>query len=248
MFFKADKPLPVLLALITGWFSLVLFSGCGLLEETKTEEGENGEKALNHDRWATRVVSVEYGEDAGHGQNKMPGIVLGPSRGAGTGGQSEHVVSLGVGGSIVLGFGQNRCVLDLGGDDLAVMENAFHIKGNPNNRFIETARVAVSQDGVNFYEFSTSVNTQIEFTGNPQRYSGFAGIEPVYPGSHPDEVGGDRFDLAEVGLEWIRYVEITDTAGDPEDAGDAMPSGSKQSGFDLDAIGAIHLGEGDECE
>ena len=247
MFHKTDKPTYLVPGLLLGLVLLAFSLGCGLLEELKTKDEEDN-SAIRPEEWAAEVVSVEYGEDAGHGQKEMPGIVLGPSDGSGTGSQSTDVVSLGVGGSIVLAFGQNYCALDLGGDDLAVMENVFYINGKPNNRYIETARVAVSQDGVNFYEFSTSVNTQIEFTGNPQRYSGFAGIEPVYPGSHPDEVGGDRFDLAEVGLEWIRYVEITDTAGDPEDAGDAMPSGSKQSGFDLDAIGAIHLGEGDECE
>lgn len=247
MFIRTDRPAYLVPGLLLGLIFLAFSFGCGLLEEQKTED-EGGDKALTLGGWATEVVSVEYGEDAGHGQEKMPGIVLGPSDGSGSGSQSTHVVSLGEGGAITLAFDQNRCVLDLGGDDLAVMENAFYINGDPNNRFIEAAWVAVSQDGVNFIEFPASVNTQIESTGNPQRYSGFAGIEPVYPGSDPDEVGGDRFDLAEVGLEWIRYVRITDTGGDPEDAGDAMPPGSKMSGFDLDAIGAIHLGEGDECE
>ncbi|MBZ0147205.1 MAG: hypothetical protein K8F62_06630 [Pseudorhodoplanes sp.] len=50
-------------------------------------------------------------------------------------------------------------------------------------------------------------------------------------------VGGDAFDLAEVGLSAAKYVRITDVDGDPEDPGDAFAGG-----FDLDAVAALHSG------
>ena len=240
------------LTLMTGLFFLSLAAGCGMLEQEQTStEDEQATGFLNPagSAWAAEVVTEIYGEDAIHGRGWMPDVVLGPSSGTGTGSQSTDVVSLGTGGSIIVGFGPEECILDLGGDDLAVLENAFYIAGNPNNRFIETARGAVSQDGVNFSEFPSSVNSGLP-PGDPQRYSGFAGVEPVFhlfPGDGPGEAGGDRFDLAEVGLDWARYVRVSDTAGDPQDTGDLMPGGSGMTGFDLDAVGAIHSGTGNEC-
>jgi len=219
--------------------------GCGALEQDKAVD-VNPAPACGVG-WASRVLAVNYGEDATFGQSQMPGVVLGPSSGTGTGAQSLDVVSLGAGGSITVGFSTGCCALDGDGDDLAVMENVFFIAGDESNRFIEAARVAVSQDGIEFYEFPTSVDETLPL-GDPQRYSGFAGVEPVYPGELPGGVGGDRFDLADVGLPWIRFVRITDANGAPEDPGDIMSMGYGMNGFDLDTVGAVHAGSGDECE
>jgi hypothetical protein len=176
----------------------------------------------------------------------MPGVVLGPSSGTGTGAQSLDVVSLGSGGSITVGFAPDGCAVDLAGDDLAVLENAFYVAGEEDNRFVEAGRVEVSQDGIVFFEFPSSVD-EARRLGDPLRYTGFAGVEPVYAGALPGEVGGDRFDLADMGLGWIRYVRITDVNGDPEDPGDVMSVGYGMNGFDLDAVGAIHFARGDAC-
>jgi hypothetical protein len=73
-------------------------------------------------------------------------------------------------------------------------------------------------------------------------------VEPTLEGDTPDTVGGDRFDLAKVGLTWARYIVITDTAGNPKDPGDEIGGGYGQAGFDLDAVGAIHLGSGSQCQ
>jgi hypothetical protein len=232
--------------------SFLIWTGCGMLEEDKSDgqvQGNQEQSGGTDFGWGVEVVQVTLGEDGGFGQEGMPGIVLGPSNGAGDGTQGLDVLSLGAGGAITLSFGDNLCVVEQGGDDLVVLENAFFVAGDPANRFVETGRVALSQDGVNFVEFPTSVNSALP-PGDPNRYPGFAGREPVYSGTDPNEVGGDRFDLADLpppGLSWARYIRITDTAGDPEDPGDLIGPGYGKSGFDLDAVAALHLGQGDEC-
>lgn len=180
---------------------LFLTPACGLLEEDadQKESGNLGQTT----GWASQVVSVAYGRDAGFGQGLMPDVVLGPPNGAGTMSGSLDVLSLGVGGEIVLSFGQDACVVDGEGEDLVVCENVFFVGGDGTNRFIETGRVSVSKDGQSFMEFPTRVDDRLPI-GHPDRYEGFAGVEPCLPGREPDTVGGDRFDLAELGLKWAR--------------------------------------------
>lgn len=227
--------------------ALLLFSsgGCGLLEEDQSGAGVSEPEET--DAWAVEVVDVVYGEDAGFNQKLMPDVVLGPPSGGGSHAGSLDVVSLGDGGTLTLSLGGNRCVRDGEGDDLTVLENVFFLAGVEDDRFIETARVEVSQDGEEFFTFPTSVDEELP-PGSPDRYAGFAGVEPTLPGDDPAEVGGDRFDLEDLGLEWARFVRITDTAGDPWDSGDEFGLGFGKAGFDLDAVGAIHLGMGGECE
>jgi len=218
---------------------LLLAAGCGMTDLDALAPVEAGP-------WAAEVTAVTYGDDATFGQGSMPDVVLGPASGSGTGSQSLDVVSLGSGGSITIAFAPDGCAVDGDGDDLAVLENVFYVTGDEDNRFVEAGRVAVSQDGALFFEFTTDVD-ETRALGDPLRYAGFAGVEPVYAGDLPDEVGGDRFDLADLGLDWIRYVRITDVDGDPEDPGDIMSVGYGMNGFDLDAVGAIHYGQGDDC-
>jgi len=139
------------------------------------------------------------------------------------------VLSLGVGGEIVLELGQD--VIDEPGPDLIVFENAFVFGGTT---FAEPAFVALSADGVTFTELLCSP----EVTG----YPGCAGVSPVYANAEtndidpldPDLAGGDAFDLADFGLSTARYVRI-------RDAGIAAgPGGGTNEGFDLDAIAIIH--------
>ena len=222
---------------------LISVASCGLLEQYKEEQDSQGKPS----EWASEVVDIHYGDDAGFGQNDFPDVVLGPPGGGGTQTSSLDVLSLGVGGSITLGFGSDSCIMDGEGDDVTILENVFYIMGEEDNRFIETARVAASQDGEHFVEFPAQVDTAVPL-GDPRRYSGFAGVEPVLEGDTPDAVGGDRFDLDHVGLAWARYVRIQDTGGDPWDPGDEFGLGYWQAGFDLDAAGAIHPGSGSQCE
>ena len=55
--------------------------------------------------YASELISFEPGPGAGFGQDQLPGIVLGPPDGRGPDAGGLDVLSLGQGGTIVLGFG-----------------------------------------------------------------------------------------------------------------------------------------------
>lgn len=222
--------------------------------------------AMGFDPFADEVTSVTYGEGAGFGQDYFPENVLGPPHGNADAHtpqtSAQHLLSLGNGGRIVLKFVDN-IVVDGEGVDLAVFENPLIQIGDTEYSFCEAAIVAVSQDGETFYTFP------YDFVPPPPGgrlgriadYIGFAGIHPVYSSPEngidpldPEVSGGDFFDLADVGLDWIQYVKIIDTGvpgtstemrdrdGDViDDPGNLYndPSIGKL-GFDLDAVAGIH--------
>src|SRR5262249_48351579 len=100
--------------------------------------------------------------------------------------------------------------------------------------FAEPGAVAVSTDGESWHEFAC--DPAGDGLGH---YPGCAGWTPtrVYDPFElipldPARSGGDAFDLAELEVERARYVRIRDLS----------TSGTGNSaGFDLDAVGAIHL-------
>ncbi len=175
--------------------------------------------------FANRVVSFKPGAGGTFGQDKMPGVVLGPPQGNGTAGGSMDVVSLGVNGEIVLAFDGLR-LIDGPGPDLIVFENAF-------TGWQETGVVAVSEDGVTWHEWPCHADDK---AGG---YPGCAGVHAVLSNpdngidpTDPDRAGGDAFDLADVTVTQARYVRIRDSGHNPTEP----PS----AGFDLDAIALIH--------
>lgn len=182
--------------------------------------------------YASDVVSFEPGLEAGYGENKLPGVVLGPPKGAGLQAGSLDVLSLGKGGSIELAFGQ--AIEDVDGPDLVVFENAFYPGGDATAVFAEVGAVSVSEDGETWLEFPC--DAEGDGTG---RFAGCAGWSPtleydaeaVVP-LDPAVTGGDAFDLADLGLSRARFVRIVDRSN----AG-ASPS----AGFDLDAVGVVAL-------
>lgn len=178
--------------------------------------------------FATRVVSFTPGPGAGFGASRMPDVVLGPPQGAGDRMGGTDVLSLGLGGEIVLGFDQD--LVDGPGPDLVIFENPFTIDGREQRVWSELAEVSVSEDGATWTTFPCAPQGGGE---------GCAGRAIVY--SHPDNgycpldprvSGGDHFDLASVGLRRARFVRLRDlgTLG-------LMPPAS---GFDLDAVGLLH--------
>lgn len=181
--------------------------------------------------YASEVLRFEPGPHAGFGAERFPEIVLGAPAPGADGGGSLDVLSLGVGGVIELGFGA-REIVDGPGPDIVVFENAFEVATAPGEVFAELGRVSVSEDGETWHAFACDPDPDADPTG-------CAGARPTAPFDvyapgplDPEQTGGDAFDLAELGLEAARFVRIEDLA----ERGKA-PSG----GFDLDAVGLVHL-------
>lgn len=185
---------------------------------------------LRADRFVTRVVSFTPGACAGFGAAAMPDVVYGPPRGAGDQQGGYDVVSLGVDGEIVLGF--DDAIVDGPGDDFTVFENVFFAGGNPQRPAADLGEVSVSDDGVTWKTYPCDGHAAAP------PYGTCAGWHPVY--SNPENgisptasnAGGDRFDLATVGLPRARFVRIRDAHSSD------CPSGLPVTnlGFDLDAI------------
>jgi hypothetical protein len=187
------------------------------------------------DPFADEIVSFTPGTNAGFGQDELPGIVLGPPFGAGGAQGSLHTLSLGNGGEVVMRF-HDPVICDGDGVDFTIFENAFRAAGGTGPVFVEAGIVAVSQDGVEFFEFPYDAET----------YEGLAGRAPVFSTpvngidpTDPSVSGGDPFDLAILGLPWAAYVRITDPGPAIPDPGNLIPPGTN-AGFDLDAIAAVH--------
>ncbi|MGB0678648.1 MAG: hypothetical protein ACPGUV_03195 [Polyangiales bacterium] len=177
--------------------------------------------------YAGRIVHFMPGEGAGFGQDRLPDVVLGPPQGGGRWQGSLDVLSLGVSGSITLELAS--AAVDGPGPDMLVFENVFELPGT-GARFQEPATVAVSQDGVQFVTFPCDLQSAT--------FAGCAGREMTlaHPGQNdldprdPAQAGGDAFDLAQVGMNQVRFVRIVDS-------GLALgPLGANNLGFDLDAV------------
>lgn len=258
------------------------YSAFAIDAEGKAGSGEDGARAAatpkevslsgNADPFADAVSSYQPLSAGGFGSSQLPSIVLGAPHGGGTASGSLDVLSLHAranddagasapyGGSVTLEFSDNL-IVDGDGSDFIVFENVFYIGGDPENRWMEPAIVAVSRDGIQFFTFPYDFvphykNGEINLQ-NPYCYSrGFTGVNPVFSnGGSPDPrdpaaAGGDPFDLSDVGLDWARYVRITATGDNWLTARNGYTvrhitemgscSGSGASGFDLDAVGAIN--------
>ena len=165
---------------------------------------------------------------------------LGP---AGTNG----IISLGDGGEIILEF--DGYIYDGPGSDFAVFENSF------SDDYLELAFVEVSSDGENYFPFNASSLTQSDSQIGP-----FGNLDPTYiynlAGKYRG-LYGTPFDLNELdgvlglNINEISHVRIKDVIGaisgdyiSYDSQGNAIndpyPTAFSSSGFDLDAVGAIH--------
>lgn len=160
---------------------------------------------------------------------------------------SNGILSLGDGGIATLTFAQP--ITNGPGWDFAVFENSF------DGQFLELAFVEVSSDGVNFFRFPATSNTQdtaqVASFGllDATKLNNLAGkYEALY---------GTPFDLDELestqGLDVnaITHVRVIDVVGSilPQYAtydsngnpiNDPWSTPFISSGFDLDAVGVIH--------
>lgn len=211
----------------------VAIGGLGL--SACVEDPEPARTALPY---ATGVEHFSPGPGAGWGAEHFPELVLGPPQGAlnsAAAAGRDEVLSLGAGGEIVLSF--EGLIMDGPGADFVVFENPFWIRNDPTQVWYELGEVAVSQDGESWHTFPCAAGGGEQ----PGQWPGCAGWSPtrVYDAEamlplDPAQTGGDAFDLAELGLEWARYVRVRDLLDDGNSTLDNV-------GFDLDAVGVVHL-------
>jgi len=202
--------------------------------------------------WATSVESLQRG----------PADIADPlaapvSFGAATdvvGAADNVVVSLGDGGSIVVGFAEQ--IGNGPGDDFAVFENGIFEDGT-NAFYGELAFVEVSSDGTQFARFE-SVSLQPDpiaglETIDPTNYDNLAGDQPALFGTGFDlsELGGHPLVTSgQLDLYAIRYIRLVDVIGDGSTRDMLMneiyepySTPFDVGGFDLDAVGIMNLPE-----
>lgn len=128
------------------------------------------------------------------------------------------ICSIGLGGEIVVGF-RDRVIVDGPGADLTIYENAFRYSGT--RIYAEPAIVSVSSDGV----------TWTTFPWDSLSLQGCAGKTPLV---------GDSFDLADIGMDSIRWIKITDVTLIILNNTAHPYYDPTLTGFDLDAVVSYH--------
>lgn len=204
--------------------------------------------------WATDYLGYApsaTGSDCDRGSNLSSEFSM-PSKGLGPAGNSDgnldgftfDIVSLGRGGCITLTF--DTPIADGQGWDFAVFENGFYAS-NPTQGFLELARVEVSSDGINFFQFDA-------FTTNSFPVGGFSNVMDAtdYDGFAGKFVAGygTPFDLstlpndALLNKQSVTHVRLRDVIGDGTFFDDSTPAATVydpfatalSAGFDLDAV------------
>lgn len=175
----------------------------------------------------SQVVDFSPGLNAGFGQNQMPQIILGLPKAGGSNQGSLDVLSLGIGGEIILAFDQ--VIQDQEGDDFWVFENVFFKDDQADESFIELAEISVSMDGLSFITFPCSENDDWFCAGKMPSLNC-----DVTRDIKSGKCGGDAFDLSEMGVEAFQYMKIRDLG-----MGVGIKAIKPTAGFDLDAVVGI---------
>lgn len=206
--------------------------------------------------WATSVEDLFVGPmdiaapDDGNVSAGLAENALGPATS-----DTTDIISLGDGGSIVLGF--ETGIGDGEGADFAVFENGLW---TPSGLFAEFAFVEVSTNGDDFARFdSVSLRDTAVFAFgavDPTNYYNLAGDQPGSSGETSIGTGFDLSELADhasvlsglINLGNIQYVRVIDVIGngstfDSTGAAifDPYATAFLSGGFDLNAIGTIHF-------
>jgi hypothetical protein len=217
--------------------------------------GQAGSTAIHKDSsiivgWATSCEVVRGYQNIenpslGYASFGDDAIATGPASGTMT-----SVVSLGDGGTATLTF--ESTIINGPGPDFAVFENGV------TDSFLELGFVEVSSDGVHFVRFPAvseiPTNTQAgSFAVVNCRYiHNFAGKYRIGYGTPFDLE--DIIDSTGIDIDAITHVRIVDVIGsiDPQYAtydsqgnivNNLHPTPFESSGFDLDGIGVINVGE-----
>jgi hypothetical protein len=185
---------------------------------------------FSQSKWASSVTDYKFGEGQNFGQDKawFPENVLGPLSNkvsptipAST---EREICSLGKNGYIVLKF--EPAIIDGLGKDFTIFENAF-IYGE-GRIYDEWMIVSVSEDGVNWHTFPYDTISGVGMAGRTPTAA--FGVDYA----NPAQSGGDAFDLADLQLNKIYYIKVTDAT--------KFQSADRESA-ELDAIIAIHQEE-----
>lgn len=184
---------------------------------------------------ADTVFSVRWGSGQTFGREKFPSNVLGlpdtSARADRPTAIAEAVCSLGLGGEIILGW-KNAVLVNRTGADFTVFENPFiRFDGKV---FAEPGKIAVSRDGVRF----------VEFPFDSLSLRGCAGVTPTSGDKspfNPSISGGDSFDLAQIGIDSVRFIKITDISATVLNNPQHPFYDPTISGFDLDAVVGMSL-------
>lgn len=160
-----------------------------------------------------------------------PALAVNGVRGGGQTAGSLDVFSMGFEDALVLAFADP--VADGDGPDLAVFENPFDVEGG--GRFFDPVVVEVSADCASFVPFP--VAHEGDWDADASTWSGFAGLTPVllHEEGNPvdplsEAAGGDRFDLAEIGVAEIRCVRMTSAVAF------GFPADPASNGPDIDGV------------
>ena len=159
-----------------------------------------------------------------------------------------QIVSLGDGGSAIMGF--ETPITNGTGFDFAVFENGFI------DEFLELAFVEVSSDGINFFRFKATSNTQTDVQVGPFDYNADATLMNNLAGKYRATYGtpfelDEMIGIPDLNVDSISYIKVIDVVGsiNPTYAtydqnnnmiNEHYPTPYPQGGFDLDAIGVIH--------
>lgn len=205
--------------------------------------------------------AAEPNPQARFGAQYVPGVLIGPPGPSGATTGSTTVASLGFGGRMVYRL-EDVVIEDGPGPDFIVFENAFFRGSAPTSEeddyelFAEPGWVDVSADGETWERFPYDEEALAAASNDGEvdkalhrRLTGLAGVTPTVTGNWtvPDDrevwdpegvggvsgAGGDAFDLADVGLESVRFVRVTDTDSRNGFTGSA-------EGFDQDALVVLH--------
>jgi hypothetical protein len=215
-------------------------------------------------QFATQVVS--YNQGTGGGVFDQANALGGP-QGGGLGSGAVHVLTLGVGGDVTLGF--DVTIADGPGVDFTLFENGFVFTFGGTGCYAEVAAVEISSDGASFARFPSRyagpAGPVAAFTPLPVgTFAGLSGGSPVLANVMTNAIdpydpvvsGGESFDLAwlasdplvvagTVDLGAIRFVRLVDLgAGTTSDShGNPIWDSDPGSGYDLDAAAVIqHTG------
>jgi hypothetical protein len=232
---------------------LILFLSlnlCAGYSQFPPQVGQLGTTAIYKDssliiNWATNCKIVRGWQDIsntslGKATTGDSSMAIGPANGTG-------IVSLGDGGSAILTF--ETPIKNGNGFDFCVFENGF-------DGFLELAFVEVSSDGVNFFRFPATSNTQtltqkgsFDNSGDATKLNNLAG---KYTANY-----GTPFDLQDLlgtlGLDvnTITHIKIIDVVGNinapyatydknNNPINDPWTTPFASGGFDLDAVGVIN--------